>query len=472
MKGEFLDRISTFSNISVKVESIEKRRISGNIVIEDEDGPHSFKLIFTYFEDINVDENLAGLVLTMPAINFTLFSKRLTLNFPVRPQDREIISEWLKINNREVFVNRLCIRRHEFFLSEYLPDDSEITEENSTGCTEIVTPHIISRVNGTTMDQNSAAILSSGGKESLLTSGILSEIGANVHHVFINESGGHWNTAKTSFDFFTSTGRHVEKIWTNVDRFYHFSLDRLKPLNRKVSEKWADDYPVQLFIFPVYIFASIPLLIKHKVGNVVMGDEFDDPLEFSDFKGLKHYYGIYDQTSDFNLSFTKYLKSTGLDVAVWSAVYPINGSLEEKIIIKRYPELFRTQRSCHSCRNIEGRIVPCGKCSKCLGILLFIIAAGGDPMEAGYTKDSISLLEERLERTRMRLDPDELILMKKRIRGEGSGIRSHVDMIHILPEEDFEGSKIPQQFRNKILEIFGEYASGICRIDGKKWVQV
>ena len=472
MIPSFIERITTFRNISVGIEKIEKRRITGKITVEDDEGSHSFRLMFTYFEDISVDENLAGLILTMPAINFTLFSKRLTLNFPVSSQDKDIISEWVRINNREVFVNRLCLRRHEFFLREYLPSESEITAENSEGCTEILTPHMIANRQGVQMNTGRVAILSSGGKESLLTSGILTEAGAEVHHIFINESGGHWNTARTSFEHFTSTGREVEKIWTNVDRFYHFCLDLLKPLNRSVSEKWADDYPVQLFIFPVYIFAAIPLLIKYQVGNLVMGDEFDDPLEFFPYHGLKHYYGIYDQTSDFNQSITEYLKRSGLNISVWSAVYPINGSLEEKILIHRYPELFRTQRSCHSCRNISGKVVPCGKCSKCLGILLFILAAGGNPEEAGYTSDSILHLEERLDRTRMRLDPDELNLMRKRVRGEGSGAESHVDMIHILPDEQFEGSRIPEQFRDKILHIFSQYASGVCRVEGNAWVKV
>ena len=131
MIPSFIERITTFRNISVGIEKIEKRRITGKITVEDDEGSHSFRLMFTYFEDISVDENLAGLILTMPAINFTLFSKRLTLNFPVSSQDKDIISEWVRINNREVFVNRLCLRRHEFFLREYLPSESEITAENS-----------------------------------------------------------------------------------------------------------------------------------------------------------------------------------------------------------------------------------------------------------------------------------------------------------------------------------------------------
>ena len=44
--------------------------------------------------------------------------------------------------------------------------------------------------------------MSSGGKDSLLTYGIMKEVGANVFPIFVNESGGHWKTASVAYDFF------------------------------------------------------------------------------------------------------------------------------------------------------------------------------------------------------------------------------------------------------------------------------
>ncbi|MFP3912873.1 MAG: hypothetical protein ACLFUT_12435, partial [Desulfobacteraceae bacterium] len=39
------------------------------------------------------------------------------------------------------------------------------------------------------------AVSSSGGKESLLTYGLLQELGIETHPLFVNESGRHWFTA-------------------------------------------------------------------------------------------------------------------------------------------------------------------------------------------------------------------------------------------------------------------------------------
>jgi hypothetical protein len=73
----YIDNVISFDNIEINIASIEKRRIIGNIKFDD----FSYRLIFTYAEDIDVDRNIAGLILTMPAINFTYFARKLTLNF-------------------------------------------------------------------------------------------------------------------------------------------------------------------------------------------------------------------------------------------------------------------------------------------------------------------------------------------------------------------------------------------------------
>ena len=65
----------------MNIASIEKKRIIGNIKVDDV----SYRLMFTYAEEIDGDRNIAGLILTMPAINFTYFARKLVLNFPVSP---------------------------------------------------------------------------------------------------------------------------------------------------------------------------------------------------------------------------------------------------------------------------------------------------------------------------------------------------------------------------------------------------
>ncbi|MEM0158409.1 MAG: metal-binding protein [Thermoplasmataceae archaeon] len=468
----YLDKISVFDRIEVTPVEISASRISGDISVVKRGVAETFRLIFTYHDAVRVDENLAGMILTMPAINFTLFSRSLVLNFPVSKLDFETVKHFTRVNNTEVFVNRLCRRRHEFFRKEVLPKDSDITESNAAGNTEIIARKPSDTAVSVETDQSRVSVLSSGGKESLLSYGMLRELGYDPFALFFNESGGHWLTARTAYKYYSENFSRVEKVWSNVDRFYHFMLSKMDILDPVTSKKRSDDYPVQLFIFPVYIFSMIPLIQKHKIGNIVLGDEFDDPREVSPYKGIGHYFGVYDQTADFNRYISQYFEKKGIGTRVWSSVYPISGFLVERILMKRYPDLFETQRSCHSCHISNGKILPCGTCSKCLGIQLFILGSGGDPERIGYRKVDPSTFEDMIRKGRVRLDPDEFEYPNRKFLGEQIPENLyHVSGIHILPEEKESFSLIPQPFRNGIRDIISSESSGYFRLQSGAWVR-
>lgn len=468
----YLDRIAEFSNITVTPEEYGERRISGRIRIETNSGNLDFRVIFSYSDRIEVDRNLAGLVLTMPVINFTLFSKKLTLDYPASDADLDAIREFVRINNTEVFVNKLARRRYEFYRKEFLPSQEDITPENAVGLTQVVAleSHTDSDMRKT---GGSVAVFSSGGKESLLSYGMLREVDQNTHAFFFNESGFHWLPAKTAHDYYSTHYKNVHKVWSNVDRFYRFVLRNMKIIDQRMVNSKTDTYPVQLFIFPVYIMSMIPVALRSGISGAVLGDEFDDPREMPPFHGIKHYYEVYDQTHDFNNFISAYFRRKRIDFTVWSAVYPINGSVVERILVNRYPELFSLQRSCHSCRNIGGKIVPCGVCSKCLGILLFVLNAGGDPRKIEYSEESVRNLKQNVEKERMKLDPDELNLMKANLGFIVIQDREklhHVPGIHMLPDENVPFQKVPEKYREGIMNIVRQYSGQVYRLSGDGWV--
>ncbi|AAT43147.1 hypothetical protein [Picrophilus oshimae] len=468
----YAESVISFKNITVSVLNITSRRIYGSIGIENADGSRDdFKIIFSYDDDIDVDESTAGLILTMPVINYAYFSREITLNFDLSYEDKSLIERFIKINNHEVFINKIINRRYDFILNEYIPDDSDINEKNASGIT-VLNANARPNNKGFETNKNRVAIMSSGGKESLLGYGILNEIGAETYAFYFEESGSHWLTAKTAYDYYSRHFKNVFKIWSNVDRFYKFMNLKLKIIDKSKINIRADDYPIQVFIFPVYIFSMIPFMKKYGIGNIVMGDEFDDPREMKLFHGMKYYYGIFDQTVDFNDMMTDYFKSTGKDIDVYSIVYPITGSLEEKILMERYHDLFLNQRSCHSCHIKDGRILPCGKCTKCLGILLFILANNGDPGEIGYSNNDIRLLPRRLKKARLRLDPDEIKYTESRIGIINDNDYNHVAGIHIMPYENSILSKVPEMYRDNIFKIFNEYSSGIYKLNNNKWERI
>lgn len=470
----YADRVACFKSISVGNLSIERKRVSGDIVIEDENGSSStFRLIFTYGIPVDVSMNLAGLMLTMPVINFTFFSKKLRLDYPLSETDLGIISEFMKINAREVFINKICRRRYDFFKKEYLPTNEEINMDSADGRTELDAEATIKDFPWREKISDSSLVLSSGGKESLLTFAMLNDMVNDVTAYFFNESGGHWRTAKTSYDYFKDHFSKVVRVWSNVDRFYRFMLQKLPVLDSAVVRKRADTYPVQLFIFPVYIFAALPMVIKEGIGNILMGNEFDDPRDMPDYQGMKHYYGIYDQSHVFMDTMSAYLKQKGISSRLWSSVYPISGIMVEEILLKRYRDFFLQQRSCHSCRTEEGTVKPCGNCTKCLGIMMFVLAGGGNPSDINYNKASIENLRKNVLESRMRIDPDELSYLKEKLWGiQGSGREyGHVRGIHILPWEGELLQSIPNSFKDVIAHRFNEYCEGTFRTDGQKWIK-
>lgn len=466
----YSEKVRCFDSIGISDIEIERRRILGTVVLNMGDRTETFRLIFSYDHDISANDNIAGLILTMPLINFTYFASRLVIDFPVTENDTDMLKTFVRINNREVFINKICRRRYEFFRKEYLPLESDITPENAEGSTSVIAKRIVEESEYAMPDAGITAVLSSGGKESLLTYGMLKEIPGEVYPFFFNESGGHWLTAKVAYDHISSSDKNTLRVWSNVDRMYRFILRRMKILDEYYLDHRADTYPVRLFIFPVYIFSLIPLAIERRIGNITLGDEFDDPAEMPAFHGMQHYYGVYDQSPDFNSFMTEYFRKKGMNIRQWSAVYAITGSAVERILLGRYCELFRLQRSCHSCSSRNGNIMQCGSCTKCLGIMLFILAAGGNPEVIGFTEEAVSNITKNSEFRRIRLDSDELKTVIAKINNDQGSIVSHVEGIHVMPFENNQLESIPAEFREEIENIFSNYSEGIFSFRGKKWV--
>ncbi|MGP6239289.1 metal-binding protein [Cuniculiplasma sp. SKW4] len=461
----YSDKIRCFSEVSINVEKFTKRTSVIGIRIGKPD--LYFRIIFSYDKDVENTENMAGLAGVAAVLNYALFIDRITLNFPVSESDREFIREMARINNTEVFVNRLCRRRYDFFRDDVIPKEEEINQSNAAGSTEF--SFNFSYDDPYYEKGERVAVLSSGGKESLMTTGLMEEIGEKPLALFFNESGGHWKLALPSHRYFTENGIESLKVWSNVDRFYNFMNRNMKILKERAFQ-WADDYPVQLFTFPVYLISFIPALVKYGIGNILMGNEFDDPLEEPPFKGIRHYYGVYDQTPEFQRRFSGYLTHKGIQATLWSAVYPIYGSVVEDILVNRYPDLYSLQRSCHSCHyDHNSKVVPCGKCSKCLGVRLFIEYARGDPRTIFYP-DAGNLLD-LVERERLKLDPEELSCMIEGIKTGNFNKKTHVSGIHILPEEKRVFSQIPEKFREPVGNILKKYTSGCWKLKNNGWVQ-
>jgi hypothetical protein len=468
--------IQCFNSIEVYDPEIKEKTVRTRIVCESIDGErHSFVLLSKYEKSLS-EEHLAFLRLAsaMPILNYGLFTKEITLKYSISESDVSLLKDLLNIFSRDIFINKLIRRKNPYVLPEFRLSDEDVTEENAKPLASLVPASVVEDSQLCSgLDENSCGVLSSGGKESLLTYAMLKEVGAKVYPLYVNESGGHWRTALPAYRHHVTSEPNNGRVWINVDRLYTFMLDHMRIIRPDHRQVWSDTYPIRLCIFPVYVFYLLPIFFSQKIGNLLIGSEFDDPRISQFYKGIKHYYGVYDQTQDFDLRMEKWYEKRMPGMRQWSAVRPVSGLIVERILTKRYPEIAKFQRSCHSC-HFQGRdTVPCGDCSKCLGIQLFLRANNVNPAIMGYGKKEIAAFPARLAKGGLRLDEDErehaAFLANKYDSSIKGTEHAHVETIH-LHKDTADMQLVPKRYRVRLLKIMTDYTNGFTKLYNDVWV--
>jgi hypothetical protein len=467
--------LQCFESIEVSEPVLQGMSVKTKISCINVDGKESSFQLRTKYEDALSQKHLALLRMAsvMPLLNYGLFTKEIRLKWQVSEADFSLLNDFLDVFSRDIFINKLVRRRNPYVLSQFIPSDVEVSEANACPMAKIVaTSLVVDAPISSELNGNSCGVLSSGGKESLLTYGILKEIGAEVHPLYINESGGHWRTAIPAYRQFRDNDPNTVRVWTNVDRFYTFMLDHMRIIRKDHRKIWADTYPIRLCIFPVYVFLLLPIFAKRRIGNILIGSEFDDPRMSPYFAGIRHFFGVYDQTQDFDIRMEQWFSKRVPGMRQWSAVRSISGLIVERILTRRYPELARVQRSCHSCRFDHGSLLPCGKCSKCQGILLFLLANNVDPSIMGYSDEDVALLPARIAEGNLRLDEDEknyALFLAKLLPNLKDQEPLHIETIHMhKPTSDLQ--LLPAHFRSPILKILTKYTKGFSILKDESWV--
>lgn len=438
-----------------------------------------YTLINSYPEDVNIKgvHELAVLTGIIPAINYGLFTDTIEIKAPLHELDYKYFLDMMDITARDIFVNRI-INNTGLIREEYIPR-GEIVPEDAKPKAEV---QVSETFTGSDLDlqpdYKKCVVMSSGGKESLLTYGLLGEAGCDTYPYFVNESGRHWFTALTAYKGLASTDPKTRKVWTNLDRLFAFIEKNMKIVVPYYWKKNREIYPVRLFWYAHYIFSVLPLGLKNNIGNVTMGNEFDDPTGLSfEYRGIRHYYATYDQSLDFDDYMTSWMAQRGLNIKQWSPLRPITPIIVLRILFRRYGRLAVWQTSCHSTHIENGVVKPCGTCFKCNGVLLMMLAEGLDPTVIRYEKRHVETLPERLEKGLIRLEESlvkhSLYLISERglWRLPGAQPVWHVEMIHfdnINSRPDFIPHK---ELREHVLDIYEKYTRGYVKLVDGKWVE-
>ena len=464
-----------FDSIEVSEPIIKGANINSKIKCRKVAGKEdSFTFSAKYEDSLSPDSiAIVRMALVMPLLNYGLFTKEIRLNFDTSESDFSLLKDLLEIFSKDIFVNKLFRWKNPYVLPQFIPPKDDIPEWNAISQARIIPQRIIEdNPISSEFHEYSCGVLSSGGKESLLTYGLLKEIEAEVHPLYVTESGGHWRTALPAYRQFRDNDSKTLRVWTNVDRFYTFMLDQMRIIRKDHRKIWADTYPIRLCIFPVYVFLLLPIFAERKIGNILIGSEFDDPRTPPYFEGIRHYFGVFDQTQDFDLRMEKWFSKRMPGLRQWSALRSISGLIVERILTSRYPALARVQRSCHSCRFAQATLLPCGKCSKCQGVLLFLLANHVDPSIIGYKNIDVTMLPARIAEGNLKLDEDEKIysmFLSKLLPSLSNEDPSHVETIHVN-KETTDLQLLPKPFRHSIIKILLEYTKGFSILKEESWI--
>ncbi|MGB5814758.1 MAG: creatininase family protein [Thermoanaerobaculia bacterium] len=445
---------------------------------------HETKLVFRYEEPVfDLDDpgslNLANLIGAQLALNYGLFCRELVFRGHFDAADQKFLLDMLANTAREIYVKKFLEPNP--FLSAGVADlpvekrDSYVRADIRFDAEDLsaVTPDWIGA-------PDRYAILSSGGKDSLLTFGLLRELGQDVHPVFVNESGRHWFTAVNAHREFRRSVPSSSRVWTNSDRLFGWMLRQLPFVRTDFHRLRSDEYPIRLWTVAVFLFGALPLARKRGVGRLLIGDEYDTTVRAS-YQGISHYDGLYDQSRFFDHALTRYYAAKGWAVTQHSLLRPMSEFLIQGTLAKRYPDLLELQVSCHAAHKEGGLMRPCGRCEKCRRIVGMLLACDVDPALCGYRAAHVeaimkSLMERGVHQERVGAQHlgsllfDKGLIAEPRLGKARSRKQPEVVKLRFHPEKS-PIDEVPLEIRRPLYEIFLSHAEGSVRRHGRQWVE-
>jgi len=483
-----LDSFKVLKKLSVKNIHIEPKKVKATYHVEKYTGETVFfELIYSYeyayFNKTNPqDVNLASMMLAQVALNYGLFFEIIEFDGLYDKTDQQFIKDMMENTSREILTNKLLIKNE--FLKPPFDDLQFEKRERYTQAKLFFTNTIFDRLKlqreETDTDLNKFAILSSGGKDSLLTYGIIKEIG-EPYPVFINEAGRHWFTAINSYRYYKQSEPNTEKPWCNSDRLFNWMLKQFLFIKENYASIRADIYPIRLWTVAVFLFGVLPVARKKGIGNILIGDEYDTTLK-GNMEGITHYNGLYDQSKYFDNAMSRYYQAKGWKIYQFSILRSLSELLIMKALIKRYPELQRHQVSCHAAHEVDGRMFPCGKCEKCRRIIGMIKSLDENPEKCGYNEIQIQKgLAALSSKTVKQIGSDAahlyFVMLDKNLVERNDFTRKaakeHIEIMKLrFDQERSNLEDMPKYMRKPLFDILRLYSDGAVKRTNNKWIDI
>ena len=487
-----LSRLVVFDRLEVGPVKVEKRRLVAPYRLHQDGVEDHMDLIYSYDEDVfdpfeAESLNLAGMMAAQVALNYGLFCRTIVFNGVYDGRDRRFLRRMAENTAREILVKKF-LEPNPFLVGDArrMPPVKQLKYARA----ELLFPQAGSGSPGTSWrlwssDRSRHCVLSSGGKDSLLSYGLVNEIAGSwgeTHPIFINESGRHWFTALNAYRYFAGHIPHTARVWVNSDRIFSWMLRHMPFVRKDFADIRSDEYPIRLWTVAVFLFGALPLLRKRGIGRLIIGDEYDTT-ERRAFEGIHHYDGLYDQSITFDNALSRYFLQKGWAISQFSLLRPLSELLIEKTLLERYPLLQRHQMSCHATHKADDGIHPCGRCEKCRRIVGMLSALGADPTDCGYTELQVDDCLANLPAGGLHQEAPAVeqlfFMLNQRSSAKSSAgnhgyprAKEHPEILKLrFDPERSPVNAIPTNLRRPLFDILMEHAAGAIRRQGRKWLE-
>lgn len=229
--------------------------------------------------------------------------------------------------------------------------------------------------------ENKALLALSFGKDSLLSYGLMKELGIDYQLAYVNEM-------ETSNRI---ENEHKQKIIKSFCRQENETLVYLKDdadnifYNRKLPIKIKNfDNTNGMLAFALEF---LPLAYYYRAKYLILGNErnLNDHFDYQGFKA----YPSFDQSSAYAIVLNKELgQFTGQNYQVASLIESIYNLAEFKILYSRYPHLLPYWMSCDQKMTVKDKW--CNNCPMCANAYLYSLAVNEDPRKIGLKHDLLA----------------------------------------------------------------------------------
>lgn len=484
-KNDPLSVLVLFDRLEVGPLKLEKDKLTAQYKLFWDTGEDSNDLVYSYDEEVfdpddNASLNLASMIAAQVALNYGLFCREIVFFGNYDPVDQRFLHDMLENTAREIYVKKF-LERNPFLVGESV--NLPVVKQKTYSRARLSFPNSSQSSRAKwqmwSTDRQKHCILSSGGKDSLLSYCLVNELDRETHPIFVNESGRHWFTALNAFRNFQKNVSNTGRVWVNSDRIFNWMLRHMPFIRQDFSNVRSDEYPLRLWTVAVFLFGVLPLLRKRGIGRLLIGDEFDSTNKTS-HKGISHFDGLYDQSRYFDDALSRYYMQKGWAISQFSILRSLSEMLIEKILVERYPGIQKQQMSCHATHKQGERVYPCGKCEKCRRIVGMLTALGADPGNCGYSSQQIADCLQNIavkgvhqegpgkEHLNFMLHQQGLIEFTSEQMGS---VKEHPVIMKLRFTQDRSPiGGIPDDLRSELYSIFLKHANGAVKKEGRRWI--